>query len=329
MTTLGSIRRFAVLAGAMALVVIGSLAASAQDYPKKQVIKIVVPFPPGGGIDVVARLIAPRLGDAIGQTVIVENRAGAGGSLGTAAAAQAAPDGYTILLGSGSTMGSNAVVYAKLPYDPARTFAPVVMISESPFLLLANPDLPVKSVSDLVKLAQEKRGQLNFGSYGTGSNSHLAGELFNSMAKIEANHIPYRGSAPALTDLIGGRIQYTFDGVQSSIGHVQGGKLRLLAVAGPKQTSLLPGVPTIMESGVGFDAIMWTGFFVPAGTPAPVIALLNSKINTILTDPALQEGFKKVGLEAKGGQPGVLAAAVQEEIKKWTGIAREKNIRVD
>jgi tripartite-type tricarboxylate transporter receptor subunit TctC len=331
MMNLRSIQRYAVLVcTTVALVMTSNLTADAQDYPRKQVVKIVVPFPPGGGVDVVARLIAPRLGEAIGQTVIVENRAGAGGSLGTVAAAKAAPDGYTILLGSGSTMGSNAVVYTKLPYDPVRDFAPVVLISESPFLLVVNPNLPVRTVRDLIKLAQEKPGQLNHGSFGTGSNSHLAAALFNELAKIETNHIPYRGSAPALTDLIGGRIQYTFDGVQSSISFIQGGQLRLLAVAGPKQTSLLPGVPTVSESGVtGFDAIMWTGFFVPAGTPLSTISFLNNKVNAILKDPGLLEGFKKLGIEAKGGPPEVLVTTVKNEISKWTDIAQQKNIRVD
>jgi len=191
-----------------------ALPANAQHYPN-QTLKIVVPFVAGGGVDVVARIIAPNLSDALGQPVIIENRGGAGGMIGAAAVAQAPPDGYTLLVGTGSTHGTNSSVYSHLPYDPVRDFTPIVLISSSPLLLIVPPPLPAKSVGELIALARNKRGELSFGSYGTGSINHLGAELFNSMAKIEANHVPYRGSAPALTDLMAGRLHYMFDGVST------------------------------------------------------------------------------------------------------------------
>src|SRR5689334_9507532 len=200
-----------------ALVVAASFAASAADYPS-QTIKIVVPFPPGGGVDVVARVIAPRLSESLGQSVIVENRGGAGGSLGATAVAQAPSDGYTLLLGTASTHGTNPNVYTKLGYDPVRDFVPVALITSAPLVLAANNAVPVKTAADLIALAKAKPGELSFGSYGTGSSNHLVAELFNSMAGIEANHIPYRGSAPMMTDLIGGRIQFPFRGLATPHG---------------------------------------------------------------------------------------------------------------
>jgi tripartite-type tricarboxylate transporter receptor subunit TctC len=216
MTNLNASRRFhAVALGAALLAVGGVPAAQAQDYPH-QTIKIVVPFAPGGGVDVVARIIVPKLTEELGQSVIIENRGGAGGMLGAAAVAQAAADGYTFLLGTGSTHGTNSAVYTKVSYDPIRDFAPVVLVSQSPLLMVVRPSLPAKSVTEFIELARSSPGKLTFGSYGTGSINHLGAELFNSMAKIQTNHVPYRGSAPALTDLIGGRLDYTFDGVSTS-----------------------------------------------------------------------------------------------------------------
>jgi tripartite-type tricarboxylate transporter receptor subunit TctC len=207
---------------------------------------------------------------------------------------------------------------------------PIVLIGSSPLVLVANPGVPASSVKDLIAYARERPGQLNFGSFGIGSNSHLAAELFNSLANIQASHVPYRGSPQALNDLIGGRIQYTFDGVQTSLGFIQAGTIRLLAVAGPERSPLLPNAPTISESGIpGFDATLWSGLFAPAGTPKPVIELLNRKMDALLREPATKELFAKVGIEAKGGDASALAGRVESEMRKWVGIAREKNIRVE
>jgi len=308
----------------------GHLAAAqdrAKDYPS-QTIKIVVPFTPGGGVDVAARIVAPKLAEELGQNVIIENRGGAGGMLGAAAVAQAPPDGYTLLMGTGSTHGTNSNVYAHLTYDPVRDYAPIILMTTSPLLLIVPPSLPVKSVADLIALAHSR--PMSFGSYGTGSINHLGAELFNSMAGITANHVPYRGSAPAMTDLIGGRIDYMFDGVSTSLGYIQAGSVRMLGVAGPNRTPVLPDQPTIAESGLpGYDTMVWFALFAPAGTPAPIVTLLNRKMNTVLAAPDVKQAFAKLGIDTVGGGPEVLAARVQSELQKWAGIVRAKNIRLE
>ena len=322
--------RLYVLAGTALLLAIGGiLSANAQDYPN-QTIKIVVPFVAGGGVDVVARIIAPKLGEALGQSVIIENRGGAGGMLGAAAVAQSPPDGYTFLLGTGSTHGTNSSVYSKLSYDPVRDFVPVALVTTSPLVLIVPPSLPANSVGELIALARSKPGELSFGSYGTGSINHLGGELFNSMAKIQTNHIPYRGAAPAMTDLIAGRLHYTFDGVATSLGYAKAGTIRLLGVAAPQRSPVLPDQPTISESGLpGFDTMVWFGLFAPAGTPKAIVETMNRKTNAVLDLPSIKEGFAKLGIEGVGGPPEVLAAKVQSEMQKWANIVREKSIRVD
>jgi len=307
----------------------GALPALAQDYPN-QTVKIVVPFVAGGGVDVVARIIAPRLAEELGQSVIIENRGGAGGSLGAMAVAQSPPDGYTLLLGTGSTHGTNSNVYPKLPYDPVRDFTPVVLCTTSPLLLVVPPTLPVKSVSDLIALARSKPGELSFASYGTGSINHLGAELFNSMANIQANHIPYRGSAPALTDLIGGRVQYTFDGVSTSMAYIQAGTIHVLGASGTRRTPVFPDLPTIAESTLpGYDTTVWFGFFAPAGTPKHVVELVNRKTNAVLAMPSVKASFDRLGIEAAGGGPDILAGKVKTELEKWAKIVRDKNIRID
>jgi tripartite-type tricarboxylate transporter receptor subunit TctC len=318
-----------VCALAIALVFAHGRTASAADYPT-QTIKIIVPFPPGGGVDVVARMIAPRLSESLGQSVIVENRGGAGGSVGATAVAQAAGDGYTLLLGTASTHGTNPNVYAKLSYDPVRDFVPVAIITSAPLVLAANNAVPVKTAADLIALAKAKPGELSFGSYGIGSSNHLVAELFNKMAGIEATHIPYRGSAPMMTDLIGGRIQYAFDGVATTLGYIRSSTVRLLGVSSARRSAVLPDDPTIAESAVpGFEAGVWFALFAPAGTPKTVVDLLNSKVNAALQPAEVREGFLRVGNEPVGGGPDVLAAKVQSELQKWTTIVREKNIRID
>jgi tripartite-type tricarboxylate transporter receptor subunit TctC len=307
----------------------GGGAAQAQTYPS-QTIKIVVPFPPGGGVDVVARTIAPRLSELLGQSVIIENRGGAGGSLGAIAVAQAPRDGYTLLLGTASTHGTNPNVYAKLPYGPVRDFVPVALITSAPLVLLANNNVPAQTAAELIALAKAKPGELSFGSYGIGSSNHLVAELLNTMAGMTTNHVPYRGSAPMMTDLIGGRIQFAFDGVAATLGYIRGGTVRLLGVSTTTRTPLHPDEPTISESAVpGFDASVWFGLFAPAGTPKVAVELLNRKVNDVLALPEIREGFLKVGNEPVGGAPEVLAAKVQAELQKWTTIVREKNIRIE
>lgn len=318
-----------VYALAIALLCAQSGAAPAADYPS-QIIKIIVPFTPGGGVDVVARLIAPRLSESLGQSVVVENRGGAGGSVGATIVAQSPHDGYTLLLGTGSTHGTNPNVYTRLGYDPVRDFVPVALITSAPLMLVANNEVPVKTAADLIALAKSKPRELSFGSYGTGSNNHLIAELLNTMAGIETSHIPYRGSAPMMTDLIGGRIQFAFDGVATTVGYIRSGTVRPLGVSSAKRSAVLPDVPTIAESAVpGFEADAWFALFAPAGTPKAVVDLLNSKVNAALAATEVREGFLKLGNEPVGGAPDVLAAKVQSELQKWTTIVRDKNIRID
>jgi tripartite-type tricarboxylate transporter receptor subunit TctC len=305
-------------------------AASAADQYPSQTIKIIVPFTAGGGVDVVARMITPKLSEELGQSVIIENRGGAGGMLGATAVAQAPPDGYTLLFGTGSTHGTNPSVYARISYDPINDFVPIVLVSSSPLLLVAAATLPAKSVKELIALARSRPGELSFASYGTGSINHLGGELFNSMAEIKANHVPYRGSAPALADLIGGRIDYTFDGVSTSLGYIETGTIRVLGVAGPRRAPVLPDVPTIAETALpGFDTTVWFGLFAPAGTSKAISELVNSKVNAVLASASVREGFEKLGIEPVGGSPQVLANRVETEMQKWAGIVRAKNIHLD
>ena len=314
--------------GALLLTIFSAPPAGAQSYPN-QVIKIVVPFTAGGAVDVVARIVAPKLSAALGQPVIIENKGGAGGVLGATAVAQAAPDGYTLLVGTVSTQGTNSAVYTKLSYDPVRDFAPIVLLSKSPLVMEARPALPVKNVTEFIALAKREPGKITFGSYGVGSINHLVAELFNSMAGIQTRHVPYRGSAPMLSDLIGGQIDYAFDGVSTSAGYINAGTLRLLGIASAERTPVLPNAPTIAESGLpGFDNPVWFGLFAPAGTPAPIVQKLNNQMNSILVMPDVKQAFAKLGFEPGGGASDALAQRVNGEIKKWTALVKEKNIHV-
>lgn len=309
------------------LLLVFALPVLAQSYPS-QPIKLLVAFPAGGGADVAARILAASLGEQLGQSVVVENVTGAGGTIGTSRAAHVAPDGYTLLVGTPSTHGSNVAVYPKLDYDPVRDFAPVMLIGTSPFMLLASPAFEAKSVQDLLATAKAKPGQVNYASYGNGSINHLAGELFASLAGIDVAHIPYRGSAPAMTDLIAGRVQYTFDG-PAALGQVKAGKVKLLAVTSRQRWSAFPDVPTVAESGVpGFDVVTWFGLFAPAATPKPIIDLLNAKANAAIRMQTAKDGFAQISLDPAGGAPDVLARQVRGEIDKWVDIAHKRNIKL-
>lgn len=319
----------AILAGAACLTIAGAPPAHAQGYPNQSV-KIVVPFVAGGGVDQVARIIAPKLSDVLGQPIVIENRGGAGASIGAAAVASSPPDGYTLLMGTGSTHGTNSSVYSKLSYDPVRDFVPVVQVTTSPLVLIVPPELPAKSVEELIEFGRSKPGGLSFASYGTGSINHLGAELFNSMAGIQASHIPYRGAAPALTDLMAGRVQYTFDGVATSLGYARAGSIRILGVAGPKRSPVIPDMPTITEKALpGFETQVWFGFFAPAKTPSEAVLLINRKVNDVLAMPAIQESFAKLGIEGVGGTPDALAARVRSEMEKWAKLVRERNLRFE
>jgi tripartite-type tricarboxylate transporter receptor subunit TctC len=304
------------------------LSALAQQYPSKP-IQLIVAFPAGGGADIAARVLARALSEQLGQSMVVENISGAGGTIGTAKAAHAAPDGYTLFIGTPSTHGTNAAVYPTLPYDPVKDFAPVMLIGTSPFMLLVAPNLEAKSVPELIALAKANPGRLDYASYGNGSINHLVAELFASMAAIEVTHVPYKGSAPAMGDLVGGRVQYTFDG-PAALGQVKGGKVKLLAVTSKNRWSVFPDVPTIAESGVpGFSAITWFGLFAPAGTPQAIVDLLNEKGNAAIRTAASRDGFAQLSVDIVGGTPDALARQVRTEIDTWVDIARKRNIRIN
>lgn len=311
----------------IAALLVGTLTAVSA-FPERPV-KIVVPFTAGGAVDVVARIIAPKLSDLLGQPVIIENRAGAGGMVGAAAVAKAPADGYTLLVGTVSTHGTNVSVYANLDYNPVRDFAPIILTSQSPLMMVTRPNLPAKTVSEFIALAREQPGKLSYGSYGVGSINQFAAELFNLMAKTETHHVPYRGSAPALADLMSGQIDYMFDGVSTSSGQVKSGTIRLLGIAGLSRTPVMPEAPTIAESGVpGYDVPVWFGLFAPAGTDPAIIDEINKATNAALAMPDVKEAFAKLGFEPGGGSADVLAKKVETEIEKWKALVRERHISI-
>jgi tripartite-type tricarboxylate transporter receptor subunit TctC len=296
-------------------------------YPDRP-IHLIVPYPPGGLTDAVARAVGKALSDRIQQPVVVENIAGGGGNIGADKAAKAAADGYTIFIGNNATVGLNTLVYKQLAFDPIADLAPIMLIAESQTVLVVNPSLPVKSVAELVALAKSKPGQLNFGSTGTGGLSHLVGELFNSGAGIRMTHIPYKGTGPALTDLLGGQIQVMFN--DTSLPHIQSGKLRALAVTGTSRWPQLPDVPTLAELGMpGYETYNWFGILAPARTPAATIARLNRELAAIMQDPAMKAWMEARGAEAVAGSPDEFAAYIKKDLAKWTRVVKEVGITAE
>ena len=304
-------------------------AAWAQAYPNHP-IRLVVPFPAGGTTDILARDAAPKLTEALGQSVVVDNRPGAGGNIGADLVAKSAPDGYTLLMGTVGTHAINPSLYAKMPYDHVKDFAPVVLVAGVPNVLVVNPSLPVNSVADLIKLAKSKPGAINFASSGNGTSIHLSGELFKTMAGVDMTHVPYKGSAPALTDLMGGQVQVMFDNLPSSLQQIKAGKLRAIAVTSAKRSPALPDVPTIAESGLpGFEASSWFGVLAPAGTPPAIVARLNAEINKWLQSPEGKEQLLGQGAQAAGGTPEQFAAHIRAETDKWAKVVKASGAKVD
>ncbi|MSQ71397.1 MAG: tripartite tricarboxylate transporter substrate binding protein, partial [Betaproteobacteria bacterium] len=299
-------------------------AALAQSWPDRP-LRLVVPFPAGGTVDAVARIAAQRLADSVMQPVVVDNRAGAGGSIGTEAMARAAADGYTLLMGTGSTHGTNPSVLKNLPYDPVRDFAPVSLLGTSPYILVVNSNVPVNSTAELVAYAKAQPGKLNFGTYGSGSSNHLATELFRSMTGVDVVHVPYKGAAPAITALIAGEVQFMFDVVGTSMPHIRSGKFKLLGTGALKRPSLLPDTPTLTEAGAqGYEAGTFFAIFAPAGTPPPVIAALNRELVRAVTQPEVRERLTTLGVEVVGSTPAQLGETVAAEVRKWALLVRER-----
>jgi tripartite-type tricarboxylate transporter receptor subunit TctC len=300
----------------------------AQAYPAKT-IRYVVPFAAGGGVDTLARTVAARLNAAWNVPVVVENRPGAGGNIGTEAVARSAPDGYTLLM-TPNSHAYNASLYRNPPYHPVRDFAPVGFVATSPFLLVIHPSLPVKSVRDLIVLAKARPKELTYASGGVGGGSHLAGELFSSMAGIAMIHVPYKGIAPAVSDLLGGHVTLSFSVVPPAIPHVNAGRLRVLAVSSAARSTLFPELPTIGESGLkGYDAFSWYATFVPAGTPQPIVDKLNAEIGRSLRAPDVQAKLAAIGLEVKTGSPDEFARFMLADWNAWDKIIRSLGIRAD
>ncbi|HUP30341.1 MAG TPA: tripartite tricarboxylate transporter substrate binding protein [Usitatibacter sp.] len=314
---------------AAAFVSIAASAAFAQGYPAKP-IRILVPFAPGGNVDITARLVSPGLAEALGQPVVVENRPGAGGTIGADVVAKSPADGYTLLMGSNSTFSVAPSLYPKNPYNPLADFAPVIMIASAPFVLVVNPNLPAKSARELVAQAKDFPRKLTMSSAGTGSSNHLVGELFQEISGARFTHVPYKGSGQALTDLMGGQVDLHFDQITSAASHIQGGKLRALMVTAPQRVPMLPEVPTAAEAGyAAFEATNVTGLIAPAGTPRDVIEKLNAATQKVIAQAAVREKFAGIGAETTGGTPEQFAAYIRDDLSKWTRIVKDANVKVE
>jgi tripartite-type tricarboxylate transporter receptor subunit TctC len=290
---------------------------------------MIVPYAAGGGADIVTRTIAQRLNEIWRQQVVVDNRPGASGNIGTEITAKAPADGYTLLL-VGPNHTVNASLYSKLPFDPVRDFAPISLVTSAPYLLVVNPNVPAKSLSELIAFAKSRPGKVFYGSAGNGTAGHLGMELVKTMARIEMVHIPYKGSPPALTDLLAGQVSAVFDNVLSSAPHVRGGRLRAIAVSTLKRSSVMPDVPTVAESGLpGFEVAVWQGILAPAGTPGAVIDAIHAAVVTALKRPDTVERMAQQGADIVGSTPREFAAFIKSDLVKWAKVVKDSGARVD
>lgn len=320
--------RSALLALGFACSLATPLAALADSYPERP-IKFVVPYPPGGGTDVVARIVQPRLQAVLGQSIVIENKGGAGGSLGTDIVSKAAPDGYTVLF-TLSSHTINPAIFPKLPYDTLKDFEPVGTVASLPQLLAANPGVPVRSVADVVAQAKAAPDKFSFASVGNGSPGHLAGELMVIRTGAQMVHIPYRGGGPAVTDVIGGQVPLLWVSIPAAAQQVKAGKLRALAVSTLKRSPAFPDVPTMQEAGVAdFEVDSWYAMLVPAKTPRAIIDKLNKALNTVLAEPAIRTQLLEQGADAVGGTPEALGKVIAAELPKWAKLAKDANIKAD
>lgn len=301
----------------------------AAAYPSKP-IRMVVPFPPGGPTDLVARLIGQKLSERWGQQVVVENRAGAGGTIGAEFVARSAPDGYTLVMGSTANMAVNVSLYDKLSYDPIKDFAPVNLAAVTPNLLVVNPNFPANNVTEFIALAKAKPESINYGTGGSGTPSHLAAELFKTMAGIQMNHVPYKGSIPALTDIMGGQVTLMFDSMASALPLVKSGKLKALAQTGTRRSAAVPDLPTIGESGLpGYEVAGWFGIFAPAGTPRDIVNKLSGEITQILSLPDVKARYALLGTEPGPGNPDEFSRFLALEIRKWAKVIKDSGTKAE
>ena len=307
----------------------GAVTAQDAKWPQKP-ITYIVPFPPGGTTDILARAIAVKLGPALGTTIVVENKPGAGGNIGSDFVAKAKPDGYTILGGTISSHAINPSIYPKMPYDAVKSFQPITLIGTNANVLVVGAASPYKTVQDVIAAAKAKPGSISFASAGNGTSQHLSGELFKSLAGISMEHVPYKGSGPAIQDVMAGHVPLMFDTTVVAAPHIQSGKVRALAVTSTKRVGSLPGVPTMAEAGVkGYEILSWQGVFAPAGTPKEIVQRLNVEIVKILKMPDMRERLAGLGLDPVGNTPDEFAAFQQAEIAKWAKLVKEAKITAD
>jgi tripartite-type tricarboxylate transporter receptor subunit TctC len=319
---------FARALAAALLVVAAPVVLGQAAYPTRPV-RLVVPFPAGGTTDILARAAAQKLSEAWGQQVIVDNRPGAAGNIGAELVAKSAPDGYTLLMGTVGTHAINASLYAKMPYDQVKDFAPVILVAGVPNVLVVNPQLPVNTVPELIAYAKANPGKLNFASSGSGTSIHLSGELFKTMTGVQMTHVPYKGSAPALTDLMGGQVQLMFDNLPSSLAFIKAGKLRAIAVTSTTRAAALPDTPAVADTVPGFEASSWFGILAPAGTPREIVAKINGEISKWLASPDAKEKLAAQGANVAGGTPEDFAKHIQTETAKWAKVVKESGAKVD
>ncbi|MDB5812764.1 MAG: hypothetical protein JWN94_4886 [Betaproteobacteria bacterium] len=310
-------------------VLVHAAAVAAQVYPSKPV-RLVVPFAAGGNVDITARQIAPGMSELLGQNFIVDNRVGAGGVIGAEVVAKAAPDGYTLMMGSNSTVSVAPSLYPKIAYHPVRDFAPISLVATTPFVLVVHPSVPAKSIKELIALAKARSGRLSMASGGTGSSNHLVGELFQALTGARFTHIPYKGGGPAGVDLMAGQVDLLFDQLSSSVGPIKSGRIRALAVTSAARTAVFPEITTAREAGVAdFEVTNITGVLAPAGTSADIIGKLNAAILKVLATSATRERFAGLALEAAPGTPEQFAAYIKEDFARWTKVVKDANIKVE
>jgi tripartite-type tricarboxylate transporter receptor subunit TctC len=306
------------------------VSAMAQDKWPSKPITYIVPFPPGGTTDILARLVAQKLGPALGTTIVIENKPGAGGNIGSDFVAKAAPDGYTILGGTISSHSINASLYPNLPYDPLKSFAQITLIGTNANVLIVGANSPIKSVQDIISISRSKPGSLSFASAGNGTSQHLSAELFKTIAKIDMVHIPYKGSAPAIQDVMGSQVPLMFDTTVVAAPFIESGRVRALAVTSGKRAPSLPNVPTMAEAGVaGYEVVAWQGIFAPAGTPPAIVQRLYTEISGILKQPDVQERLAKLGVDPSGMTPQQFAAFQATEIAKWAKVVKDSGAKAE
>jgi tripartite-type tricarboxylate transporter receptor subunit TctC len=305
------------------------LAAAAQSWPARP-IRLMVPYPAGGGADLLARAVAQPLSEALGQPIVIDNRAGANGIIGTDAVAKAAPDGYTLLLGNIGPNAINQALYSRLPYDCVKDFAPIAELATTPHVLAVNPSVPARSVKELVALAKAQPGQLTYASTGVGGSPHMAGELFDLMAGVQMRHIPYKGASPANADLMGGQVSMAFNTLPPLLPQIRAGKLRAIAVTTPQRVPVLPDVPTIAEGGVaGYDVSTWYGLLAPAGTPREIVSKLHAEVARVLTRPEMRAQLAEKGFFVELGTTEQFGNLIASEVAKWKKVVKTAHVRVD